>query len=62
MNAIGWLAGGGTAPIVIGLIAERQSLGVAIALASTMYVAAAALLLTAILFFVTRDASRIANP
>jgi MFS family permease len=58
MNCIGWLAGGGTAPIVIGWIAERQSLGVGIALASTVYVAAAALLLTAILFFVSRDVRR----
>jgi MFS family permease len=59
MNAVGWLAGGGTAPIVIGIIAQRESLGLAIALASTVYVAAALLLLTAILFFVKRDAARI---
>ena len=58
MNAIGWLAGGGTAPIVIGIIAQRESLGLAIALASTVYVAAALLLLTAILFFVKRDAAK----
>ena len=37
-------------------IAERQSLGIAIALASTVYVAAGLLLLTAIVFFVKRDA------
>jgi MFS family permease len=58
MNAVGWLAGGGSAPIVIGIIAQRQSLGLAIALASTVYVAAALLLLTGILFFVKRDAAR----
>ncbi len=58
MNAIGWLAGGGTAPIVIGIIAERESLGLAIALASTVYVAAGALLLAGIAFFVKRDAMR----
>jgi MFS family permease len=52
MNAVGWLAGGGSAPVVIGLIAERYSLGVAIALTSTVYVAAGALLLTAILLSV----------
>jgi MFS family permease len=45
MNMIGWLAGGGSAPIVIGLIAERSSLGTAMALTSLVYVAAAALLL-----------------
>jgi sugar phosphate permease len=58
MNCIGWLGGGGTAPVVIGWIAERQGLGVGIALASTVYVAAAVLLLTAILFFVSRDVRR----
>jgi hypothetical protein len=58
MNAVGWLAGGGTAPIVIGWIAQRESLGLAIALASTVYVAAAALLLTAMVFFVRRDVAK----
>jgi MFS family permease len=58
MNAVGWLAGGGSAPLVIGMIAQRQSLGLAIALASTVYVAAGLLLLTGILFFVKRDAQR----
>lgn len=58
MNAIGWLAGGGSAPIVIGIIAQRESLGLAIALASTVYVAAALLLLVGIVFFVTADSAR----
>jgi MFS family permease len=58
MNAVGWLAGGGSAPIVIGIIAQRESLGLAIALASIVYVAAGVLLLTGILFFVKRDAER----
>jgi MFS family permease len=58
MNTIGWLGGGGSAPIVIGLIAADRGLGTAIALASIVYVAAAALLLTAILFFVGRDVER----
>jgi len=49
---------GGSAPLVIGLIAQRQSLGLAIALASTVYVAAGLLLLTGLVFFVTRDAAR----
>jgi MFS family permease len=57
MNAVGWLAGGGTAPLVIGIIAQRHSLGVAIALASTVYIAAAALLLIGLSLFVTRDAA-----
>ncbi len=58
MNAVGWLGGGGTAPVVIGWIAQRQSLGEAIALASVVYIAAAVLLLIAMLFFVRRDVSR----
>jgi MFS family permease len=58
MNTIGWLAGGGTAPWVIGVIAERSGLGTAIALASLVYVAAGLLLLVGILFFVTRDSQR----
>ena len=58
MNAVGWLAGGGSAPIVIGIIAQRESLGLAIALASTVYVAAGLLLLIGIVFFVKRDAAR----
>ena len=58
MNAFGWLAGGGSAPLVIGIIAARESLGLAIALASVVYLAAGALLLVAILFFVKRDVAR----
>ena len=58
MNAVGWLAGGGSAPLVIGLIAQTQSLGLAIALASTVYIAAGVLLLIGMLFFVRRDAAR----
>jgi sugar phosphate permease len=58
MNAVGWLAGGGSAPLVIGIIAQRESLGLAIALASLVYVAAGLLLVGGILFFVNRDAAR----
>ena len=58
MNAIGWLAGGGSAPIVIGIIAQRESLGLAIALASTVYVVAGLLLLLGIVFFVKADSAR----
>jgi MFS family permease len=49
MNMIGWLAGGGSAPVVIGLIAQRSSLGTAMTLASVVYVAAGALLIGAML-------------
>jgi hypothetical protein len=61
MNTVGWLGGGGTAPVVIGLIAERHGLGTAIALASVVYLAAAGLLLAGLVFFVTRDTQRIAG-
>jgi sugar phosphate permease len=57
MNAVGWLAGGGSAPLVIGIIAQRESLGLAIALASTVYVAAGILLITGLALFVRRDAA-----
>jgi MFS family permease len=59
MNTIGWLGGGGTAPLVIGFLAEDRGLGTAIALASTVYLAAGVLLLIGIVFFVTRDAARL---
>jgi MFS family permease len=58
MNTVGWLGGGGSAPIVIGLIAQRTSLGFSIATASIVYVMAGLLLLTGIFFFVNRDAAR----
>jgi MFS family permease len=58
MNTIGWLGGGGTAPVVIGILAQERGLGTAIALASIVYVTAGLLLLTGILFFVERDAAR----
>jgi sugar phosphate permease len=60
MNTVGWLGGGGTAPIVIGYIADRSGgdLGFAIATASVVYVAAAIILVIGVLFFVRRDSER----
>lgn len=58
MNGVGWLAGGGSAPLVIGIIAQYESLSLAIALASLVYAAGGILLLTGIFFFVRRDAER----
>src|SRR5579872_3002477 len=49
MNMVGWLGGGGTAPIVIGYIAQRSSLSLAIAAAAGVYVVAGGLLLIGIL-------------
>jgi MFS family permease len=59
MNAVGWLAGGGSAPLVIGIIAQRESLGLAIAMASTVYLAAGVLLLVGIMFFVEGDVRKL---
>ncbi|HZL57856.1 MAG TPA: MFS transporter, partial [Bryobacteraceae bacterium] len=47
MNTVGWLGGGGTAPIAIGWLSQSAGLGSAIAMASGVYVAAGILLLTA---------------
>jgi len=48
MNTVGWLAGGGSAPVVIGWIAQSHGLGTAIALAAAVYLLAGAFLLAAI--------------
>lgn len=59
MNTVGWLGGGGSAPLVIGIIASQTNLGFAIATASTVYVASGLLLLIGIAFTVTRDSTRL---
>jgi MFS family permease len=58
MNAIGWI-GGGCAPVVIGMLAQRESLSYAIALTSIVYVVSGLLLLAGILWSIERDASRL---
>jgi MFS family permease len=47
MNLVGWLGGGGTAPIIIGWIAQRASLGTAIAISAGVYVVGGLLLVIA---------------
>lgn len=59
MNTVGWLGGGGSAPLVIGLVAQSRGLSTAIALASTVYVVAGIAILIAIFFFVAKDAARL---
>lgn len=59
MNMVGWLGGGGIAPVAIGFIAERYNLGIAISLAGFVYVAAGILLLTAVIRFAPRDVARL---
>ncbi len=58
MNALGWLGGGGTAPLVIGYIAKRTTLGQGIAMSSSVYVLAGVVLTCGILFFVRKDVAR----
>ncbi len=47
MNTVGWLGGGGSAPIVIGLLSREYGLGGSIAMASVVYVMAGVLLVGA---------------
>ncbi len=62
MNLTGWLVGAGAAPVLIGYIAQRSSLGFAISIAAIALVMAAALLLVAILVTVSRDLERLRPP
>jgi MFS family permease len=48
MNTVGWLGGGGSAPLVIAWLASHYGLGGAIAMASAVYLAAGGLLLSAV--------------
>jgi MFS family permease len=58
MNMVGWLGGGGTAPVVIGYLAQSYGLGNAISLAAGVYLLGAGLLLAAVLGTVRRDAAK----
>ncbi len=59
MNMVGWLGGGGTAPIVIGYLSEKSSLSYAISLTAIVYLAAAILLACAVRFTAKRDVERL---
>jgi MFS family permease len=56
MNTVGWLGGGATAPLIIGIISNRHGIGYGIALASVVYLVAGVLLLLAALVLAPRDA------
>jgi MFS family permease len=58
LNSVGWLGGGGSAPVVIGFIARDNGLSAGITLASVVYLMACVLLLIAAAFFVTSDSER----
>jgi MFS family permease len=57
MNMAGWL-GAFPAPVIIGVIATRYNLSVAIASASVVYVAAGVVMLIGVAAFAKRDAAR----
>ena len=59
MNMTGWLAGGGTAPVLVGWLSERFGLSIAIATAASAYWIAALLLLVAAFRFAPRDTERL---
>ena len=59
MNMVGWLFGAGTAPVVIGYIAQRASLGFAISIASVALLGASLLLMVAIVFTAPRDVEKL---
>ena len=58
-QAHGWLVGAGTAPVVIGYIAQRASLSYAISIASLALVGASILLAIAMVFTAGRDVERL---
>lgn len=58
MNMMGWLVGGGTAPVVIGYLSQRVGLSRAIATSASLYVVASLILTTAVIAFVRRDVAR----
>ena len=66
MNLVGWLAGAGTAPVIVGLLAGRFGLDRAVALTATAYATACILLLYAALVHAGRDSqwleSTLASP
>jgi MFS family permease len=58
MNMMGWLAGGGSAPVVVGFLADRIGLSHAMAVTASSYVLASILLLMAAFWFAPRDSER----
>ena len=60
MNMMGWLGGGGTAPLVVGFLAGRIGLSRSIAWSTSAYAAAGILLFTAARVFAGRDSRAMA--
>jgi MFS family permease len=59
MNMVGWLGGGGLAPVLIGYFSQRAGLGFAISCSAAVYVTAGLLLIIGIMWYIRGDASRI---
>lgn len=59
MNCTGWMIGGGTAPIVIGVLSRYLGLGHSIALSAVAYLLAGALLLLGMKRFLPADLARL---
>jgi MFS family permease len=59
MNCVGWLMGGGLAPVLIGFLAGRLTLGTAIATSCVVYVLGGVLLLLTMLCFLEHDANKL---
>ena len=59
MNCVGWLVGGGLAPVLIGFAALYVSLGNAMALSSVVYLVAGGLLLWTMMYFLADDTRRL---
>ena len=55
MNTVGWLGGGGLAPLLVGVMAERHGLGPAMALVSVVYVVAGGILLCVAFYALPRQ-------
>jgi MFS family permease len=55
MNCVGWLLGGGIAPVLVGSLAVYVTLGNAIALSATLYAVAGILLLLTMRYFLDGD-------
>jgi MFS family permease len=60
MNCIGWLIGGGAAPVTIGWLATHLTLGQSIATSAVIYVLAAVLLTVAAIKLLGADLQRVA--
>ena len=58
MNCVGWLLGGGLAPVLVGYLAVYLSLGHAIALSSIVYVLAGLLMILAMRRYLAKDVSQ----